>query len=97
MEKSLIVNNQLSSSNEILIEYEHIHNKAIFDSFNEALDEMRPFGLKGYSFPWKIDGTRLSLRGKTLSDVQSLLTVTEKKVVDWASSLVGILLDKEDA
>ena len=25
-------------------EIEHMHNKAIFDSFNEALDDFRPFG-----------------------------------------------------
>lgn len=28
-------------------ELEHIHNKMLFDSFNEALDALRPFDLKG--------------------------------------------------
>lgn len=28
-------------------ELEHIHNKMLFDSFNEALDSLRPYDLKG--------------------------------------------------
>lgn len=40
-------------------ELEHIHNKVIFDAFNEALDSFRLFGLKGKPFPWKINSNRL--------------------------------------
>lgn len=32
---------------------ERIHNKAIFDAFNEALDYFRPFGIKGRPLPWR--------------------------------------------
>lgn len=38
----------------------HIHNKVIFDAFNEALDSNRIYGLKGKPFPWKIDSTKIS-------------------------------------
>ena len=31
----------------------HIHNKAIFDSINEAVDKFRPHGLTGQPYPWK--------------------------------------------
>jgi hypothetical protein len=34
------------------IEWENIHNKAIFDALNEALDYARPFSLKGPPLPW---------------------------------------------
>ena len=34
-------------------EMERIHNKAIFDAFNEALDYHRPFGIKGRPLPWR--------------------------------------------
>lgn len=30
-----------------MLELEHIHNKAIFDALNEALDYHRPFGIVG--------------------------------------------------
>lgn len=32
---------------------ERIHNKAIFDAYNESLDYFRPFGIKGRPLPWR--------------------------------------------
>jgi hypothetical protein len=40
--------------NEFICELERIHNKAIFDAFNESLDYYRPFGIKGRPLPWKV-------------------------------------------
>lgn len=34
------------------VEVENIHNKAIFDGLNEALDGMRPYGLRGPPVAW---------------------------------------------
>ena len=34
------------------VEVQNIHNKAIFDAFNEALDGLRPYGLRGPPVPW---------------------------------------------
>ena len=36
----------------ILAEWENIHNKVIFDAINEALDNYRPYGLRGPPMPW---------------------------------------------
>ena len=36
----------------MLQEWENIHNKVIFDAINEALDNFRPYGLKGPPMPW---------------------------------------------
>jgi hypothetical protein len=36
----------------ILAEWENIHNKVIFDAVNEALDNFRPYGLRGPPMPW---------------------------------------------
>ena len=55
VEKLIVSNKLLTAPSEQLAELEHIHNKVIFDAFNESLDEKRPFGIKGYSLPWKID------------------------------------------
>ena len=40
---------------ENVAEMEKCHIKMIFDSFNEALDSMRPFKLKGKPLPWKVN------------------------------------------
>lgn len=36
----------------MLGEWENIHNKVIFDAINEALDNYRPYGLRGPPMPW---------------------------------------------
>lgn len=38
--------------NPMLGEFEQIHNKAVFDSVNEALNLIRPYGLNGEPMPW---------------------------------------------
>lgn len=47
-------NDQKGEKNEFIGELDRIHNKAIFDAFNEALDYYRPFGIKGRPLPWKV-------------------------------------------
>ena len=37
-----------------LEECEHIHDKAVFDSVNEALNLIRPYGLNGEPMPWSL-------------------------------------------
>lgn len=37
---------------QMILEWENIHNKAIFDAINELLDSYRPYGLKGHPMPW---------------------------------------------
>ena len=37
---------------EMISEADHIHNKAIFDGVNEAMNSVRPYGLEGEPMPW---------------------------------------------
>jgi len=36
----------------MISEADHIHNKAIFDSVNEAMNSVRPYGAAGEPMPW---------------------------------------------
>lgn len=47
---------------EFMNELERIHNKAIFDAYNEALDYHRPFGIKGRPLPWRKSGFKQKVR-----------------------------------
>jgi len=42
----------LEENQSMLAEWENIHNKVLFDAVNDALDEFRPYGLKGPPSPW---------------------------------------------
>ena len=56
----------------LFAECEHIHNKAIFDGINEALDIYRPHGKKGEPLPWtrksafKIDYTKTEIKSSQI-------------------------------
>ena len=43
---------ELIENQSMLAEWENIHNKVLFDAVNDALDEFRPYGLKGPPAPW---------------------------------------------
>ena len=43
-----------SNLSELLSESDHIHNKAIFDAVNEALNSVRPYGKLGEPMPWSM-------------------------------------------
>lgn len=38
----------------MISEADHIHNKAIFDCVNEAMNLVRPYGVQGEPPPWSI-------------------------------------------
>lgn len=78
MEKGVI-----KSNNKSLLELEHIHNKAIFDALNEALDYHRPFGINGQPFSWKPDCNRLLYRKRNASELPSIMKKSVEKVVEW--------------
>lgn len=44
--------NEMITDRSMLGEWENIHNKVIFDGINEALDNYRPYGLRGPPMPW---------------------------------------------
>jgi len=53
---------QESNTQSFVNEIENIHNKAIFDAVNEALDGLRPYGLKGPPLPWSKQAKTLTFK-----------------------------------
>eukprot|EP00357_Protocruzia_adherens_P016823 CAMPEP_0115019460 /NCGR_PEP_ID=MMETSP0216-20121206/29461_1 /TAXON_ID=223996 /ORGANISM="Protocruzia adherens, Strain Boccale" /LENGTH=707 /DNA_ID=CAMNT_0002390943 /DNA_START=14 /DNA_END=2137 /DNA_ORIENTATION=+ len=75
----------------LLTEAEHIHNKVLFDSFNLALESLRPYGRKGVPQIWS---TRAHLRrpsGRSDLDALRLLNRAKRIVIDWAGKTAGTL------
>ena len=76
---------------------EHIHNRMLFESFNEALDSMRPFGLKGSPFPWRPNAGRLLPVVHPSLKLPELLERAQERVLDWAMFVCGFIPDKDDS
>jgi hypothetical protein len=77
-----------------LLGYAQLHNRAVFDALNEALDHERPYGLLGRPFPWKAKDKfdRRLRRGDYLSMVDS----AKERVLVWCEANCGTFFDKEN-
>ncbi|EGR30098.1 IQ calmodulin-binding motif family protein, putative [Ichthyophthirius multifiliis] len=91
---SLLVDNQ--NKDDFVKQIERIHNKAIFEAFNEALDYQRVYGLRGKPFPWKTTSEKISQKDVQIQKIDGVLNKGLEKVTEWASYLCGIIFDKED-
>jgi hypothetical protein len=77
------------------VEMENIHNKAIFDGLNEALDCMRPYGLRGPPVPWSKSNRTLTFKYGSLESLDDVLRDARKRVLNWSNYEVGTLCDKK--
>ncbi|KAL4494558.1 hypothetical protein ABPG72_004460 [Tetrahymena utriculariae] len=84
----------LSLMTEELFELERFHMRMIFDCFNEALDSMRPFGLRGKPLPWKINSNKLSSIIITPENIEKILGLAIAKVLKWGSFLCGFIPER---
>ena len=75
-------------------ELEHIHNKMLFDSFNEALDSFRPYGLKGSPFNWRANAGRQHPIIWTKDNINNSLEKAQDRVLDWAMFMCGFIPDQ---
>ncbi|CAD8190775.1 unnamed protein product [Paramecium octaurelia] len=96
-ENILMEDEKMSLEDGFLLELEHIHNKVLYDALNEALDYYRPFGLNGYPLPWIKQPLELIQRNKKQETLSQIFQGAIAQVTDWASCLVGLIIDKPDS
>jgi hypothetical protein len=56
---------------EMISEADHIHNKAIFDCVNEAMNMVRPYSLQGEPMPW----SRISRSNKFVTSKDDIRSI----------------------
>ena len=72
-------------------EWENIHNKVIFDAVNEALDGLRPYGLKGPPLPWSKQNRTLTYKNGHITQVPTIMETVQKKILAWARTYAGTM------
>ena len=82
---------QESNSQSFVQEMENIHNKAIFDAVNEALDGFRPYGLRGPPLPWSKQSKTLTFKYGKEETLEYLLSKVKYKVLEWTHINAGAL------
>lgn len=70
---------------------ENIHNKAIFDAVNEAMDGFRPYGLRGPPLPWSKNSKTLTFKFGKEETFDYLLQKVKYRVLEWAHISAGTM------
>ena len=83
------------NSHSFVNEVENIHNKAIFDAVNEALDGFRPYGLRGPPLPWSKQQKTLTFKYGKEETLEYLLQKVKYKVLDWSHMNAGTMAKGE--
>lgn len=78
-----------SNLSELLSESDHIHNKAIFDAVNEALNLVRPYGRMGEPMPWSRRARKNFFPFANEKDLDGVLDSVKRCIVDWATIRAG--------
>lgn len=68
----------------IIKEFEHIHNKAIFDTFNEALNLYRPYyALGGPPYQWSTSEKNIVFYVAEENNMERIFKKARQKVIEW--------------
>jgi hypothetical protein len=79
------------------LEFEHIHNKAIFDCFNECLSIFRPFFLgNGVPYPWSFSEKQLSVIIINEINTELLFEKIKQKILEYGSILCGLISEDDN-
>jgi hypothetical protein len=54
----------------------------IFDCLNEALQQHRPYGIKGKPMPWSYNVRELA----KISDIDSVISNVKREVTSWSQA-----------
>ena len=74
-----------------MAEWENIHNKVIFDCFNEILDNYRPYSMKGPPLPWSINKWTLTYKYSEEDRIDEIFHESWEKILSWAATECGTL------
>ena len=65
-----------------------MHHYAIYEAFNEALDQERPYKSKGAPMPWS-KNTRVVKQETTIGEAKKILEAAKSKVMEWSKTGAG--------
>ncbi|CAD8199801.1 unnamed protein product [Paramecium pentaurelia] len=76
--------------------YEKIHNRAIFDTFNEILNYYRPFyQCNGQPYPWEYNRNLVVILYNN-ENINQLLEKAKEKLIFYASILCGLINEDDE-
>jgi hypothetical protein len=88
MERRFAQENAANEGGENNNEHDKWHHKALFDAFNMALDNERPYKEKGAPVPWSKQ-TRVVRKKIGTKELEQTIKRARSKVIDWCKTNAG--------
>ncbi|CAD8060360.1 unnamed protein product [Paramecium sonneborni] len=75
-------------------ELEVYHLRMVYEAFNEAINYVRPFGIRGQPYPWKSNPLKVYQNLTTPETVDRAMGFAISKMLKWGSFLCGFIPEK---
>ena len=79
----------------LLMNQEHIHNKAIFDAINDTLDKHRPYGKQGIPPLWSQYTRKLNMEKRSKCDLDKVFQKLFSDIQQYSKTFAGPLQNSE--
>ncbi|CAD8058482.1 unnamed protein product [Paramecium sonneborni] len=75
-------------------ELEVFHLRMVYEAFNEAINYVRPFGIRGQSYPWKSNPLKVYQNITIPETLDRAFGFAISKMLKWGSFLCGFIPEK---
>jgi len=66
----------------------------IYEAFNESLDAMRPYGIRGKPMAWKVNSNKIMALKIDTTNMEKILGLAIARVLKWGSFLCGFIPER---
>ncbi|CAD8150336.1 unnamed protein product [Paramecium pentaurelia] len=70
------------------------HLRMIYEAFNESINYIRPFGIRGQPYPWKSNPLKVYQSQTTKESIDKAMGFAIAKMLKWGSFLCGFIPEK---
>ncbi|CAK56319.1 unnamed protein product (macronuclear) [Paramecium tetraurelia] len=75
-------------------ELEIYHLRMIYEAFNESINYIRPYGIRGQPYPWKSNPLKVYQNQTTKESIDRSMGFAISKMLKWGSFLCGFIPEK---
>ncbi|CAK82137.1 unnamed protein product (macronuclear) [Paramecium tetraurelia] len=75
-------------------ELEMFHLRMVYEAFNEAINFVRPYGIRGQPYPWKSNPLKVYQNLTTPETIDRAMGFAIAKMLKWGSFLCGFIPEK---
>ncbi|KAM3133062.1 hypothetical protein pb186bvf_014779 [Paramecium bursaria] len=80
--------------NDMMKDLEQFHLRMVYEAFNEAINYVRPYGIRGQPYPWKFNPLKVYCNRTTVENIERAMGFAIAKMLKWGAFLCGFIPEK---